>query len=303
MTSILFSDTPAKGYLHPLPNKTTAISYSYTPDLLTISAHMEDNFAHVEQRDPQTSRYYDSFFQTNCYNCKFENGGRCQSVRDSGFGPSTTVCPRGIEIDQGDEVKFDVAPAIFNIPLQLSPKQRFVPQAHFNRVWLQASMVKDKRIKLSRNRKGLANTWSGSNVICWGRNQEPKNLRGMVRLFFESPFNNDLVSIKEFVENNEIIKKDVETGNFFRTYSRYKFITEKSDALFMLHAEDNVQAFFWMISAGFKPIADASHLMLIPLTETVLEHEGNSYPGYLTEPDSCNKQWFVTKSGDLIGQL
>lgn len=299
-TSLLFSDTPAKGYLHLLPHKTNAISYSYTSDMLTLSAHMEDNFAHVKQADPRTGNVYDQFYQNNCYFCRHENNNRCTSVRQSGF-TSDTVCPRGFELPEENTVNFDVAPAIFHNSLRLSQRHRF--ESSGSRVWLQASQVSGKRIKLSRNRKPLANTWASNNVICWGRNDEPKTLRGMVKLFFDTPFNNDLVSIQDFVENNQVVKEDVEKDNFFRTYSHYKFIAEKADALFMLHAEDNVQAFFWMLSAGFKPISEASHLMLIPLTETVLEHEGNSYPGYLTPSDSCKKEWFVTKTGDLIGQL
>lgn len=302
MTSFLFSDTPAKVYLHLLPQKTNAISYTYTPDVLTLSAHMEDNFAQVDQVDPRNRSIYDQFYRDNCYSCRYEKSGRCESVRNYGVN-SDTVCPRGFKFEEEEKVTFDVSPAIFHCPLRLSDTKRFQRISNSTKVYLQASKVNDKRIKLSKTRKPLANTWSSNNVICWGRNSAPKSLRGMVDLFFNSPFNNDLVSIQEFVTNSKVVKEDLEKDNFFRTYSRYKFIAEKADALLMLHAEDNVQAFFWMLSAGFKTISEASHLMLIPLKETVLEHEGISYPGFLTPSDACNKEWFVTKSGDLIGQL
>jgi hypothetical protein len=304
MTSLLFSETPAKGSLHLLPRNTTAISYNYSPDQLLLAAHLEDNCAKVDQLNPADRSACDVFFNENCYNCTHDNGRRCRSVQESGFN-FQTVCPRGLEIPTSDKVEFDVAPAIFHCYLKLSQGERF--QSYNSKAFLQGTTVSNKRIKLSRNRKPMANTWGRSNEdfkICWGGNYPPKSLRGMVKLFFDSPFNNDLVKIRDFVANNQVVKNDIQSDNYFRTYAtRYTFITEKADALFLLHAEDNVAAFFWMLAAGFKPLKNANHLMLLPVMETQLEHEGVTYPGYLTQKDSCNKEWFITKNGDLIGQL
>lgn len=303
MTSILFSNTPAKGNLHLLPEKTTAITYSYTSDRLLLSAHMEDNFASVDQVDMHHNNVYERFFHIHCYNCGHDNGRRCSSVRQHGMNEQT-VCPIGLKVDEPERVTFDVAPAVFQIYLNLTTSEkRFQATNDYQKAFLQATQVNGKRVKFSRNRKTLANTWN-DNRICWGRNEQPKSLKSMVKLFFDSPFNNDLTRIRDFVRHNATIKNDIATDNFFRTYTtKYKLVAEKADALFMLHAEDNTSAFFWMIAAGFKPLNEAKHLMLIPLRETILEHEGNTYPGYLTCPDSCKKEWFVTKSGDLIGQL
>jgi hypothetical protein len=303
MNSILFSESPAKGNLHLLPQQTAAISYTFTPDRLFLAAHMEDNFAKVDQVDPSSRSVYDDFYRANCQNCTHENGRRCRSVRDCGFGPDT-ACPKGLTLPEEQRVTFDVAPTVFQIGLNIkSREQRFQVSPDLQSAFLQATQVSNNRIKFSRQRKHLANT-HGSHSICWGGNEKPKSLKSMVNLFFGTPFNNDLTKIREFVRNNETVKADITADNFFRTYAQnYNFIAEKADALFMLHAEDNIAAFFWMISAGFKPIKDAKYMMLLPLRETTLEHEGVKYPGYLTMADSCKKEWFVTKNGELIGQL
>lgn len=304
MTSLLFSETPAKGSLHLLPRNTTAISYNYSPDQLLLAAHLEDNCAKVNQLNQVDNRVYDVFFNENCYDCVHDSGRRCRSVREEGFN-YLTVCPRGLETPTPDKVEFDVAPAIFHCHLNLSQEKRF--QSCYSKAFLQGTVVNNKRIKLSRNRKPMANTWGRRDEdfkICWGGNLAPKSLRGIVKLFFDSPFNNDLVKIRDFVANNQVVKNDIKSDNYFRTYSTlYTLITEKADALFLLHAEDNVAAFFWMLAAGFKPLNDANHLLLLPVMETQLEHEGVTYHGYLTQKDSCNKEWFITKNGDLIGQL
>jgi hypothetical protein len=303
MNSVLFSESPAKGNLHLLPQQTAAISYTFTPDRLFLAAHMEENFAKVDQVDPSSRSDYDDFYRANCHNCTHENGRRCRWVSDYGIGPDT-VCPKGLTLPEEQWVTFDVAPTVFQIGLNIKSRdQRFQVSPDRQSAFLQATQVSNNRIKFSRQRKHLANTHS-SHSICWGNNEKPKSLKSMVKLFFETPFNNDLTKIREFVRNNEIVKTDITADNFFRTYAQnYNFIAEKADALFMLHAEDNVAAFFWMISAGFKPIKDAKYMMLLPLRETVLEHEGVKYPGYLTMADSCKKEWFVTKNGELIGQL
>jgi hypothetical protein len=303
MNSVLFSDSPARGNLHLLPKQTAAISYTFTPDRLFLAAHMEDNFAKVNQADPRSQGIYDDFYRANCINCTHEGGRRCESVRDYGVN-SATVCPKGLTIVEEKWVSFDVAPAVFQMDLIIDSREnRFRVTNEYQKAFLQATQVVNNRIKFTRHRKNLANTRS-SHIICWGRNCYPKSLKSMVKLFFDTPFNNDLTEIREFVQNNKIVKNDIAEGNFFRTYAQnYKFIAEKADALFMLHAEDNISAFFWMISAGFKPLKEANYIMLLPLRETVIEHEGINYPGYLTMGDSCEKEWFVTKTGELIGQL
>jgi hypothetical protein len=304
MNSVIFSDSPAKGNLHLLPKQTTAISYTFTPDRLFLAAHMEDSFAKVDQVIPNSSDVYNDFYTHNCHSCVHDNGRRCYSVREYGVNHATE-CPKGLTFPEPAQVTFDVAPSVFQISLDINSRNhRFSSANDYQKAFLQATQVVNNRIKLSRNRKSLANTWRSGNTICWGRNEQPKSLKSMVKLFFDTPFNNDLTKIHEFVLNNETVKNDIKDGNFFKTYAQnYNFIAEKADALFMLHAEDNLSAFFWMISAGFKPIKEAKYMMLLPLRETVLEHEGVSYPGYLTMNDSCKKEWFVTKNGELIGQL
>jgi hypothetical protein len=304
MNSILFSDSPSNGNLHLLPEKTTAISYNITPDRLYLAAHMEDNFAKVDQVNPNLPNVFNEFYAQNCYNCRHVNNNRCESVRQVGFNEQT-VCPKGLTAPEPQKVTFDVAPTVFQMCLDIkSRKNRFKAVSENQKAFLQATRVTNKRIKFSRKRMPLSNTWSSGNTICWGRNEQPKSLKSIVKLFFDTPFNNDLTKIHEFMYNNLEVKEDIINDNFFKTYAHsYKFITEKADALFMLHAEDNISAFFWMISAGFKPIKEANYIMLIPLRETTLEHEGVSYPGFLTLPDSCGKEWFVTKNGELIGQL
>jgi hypothetical protein len=302
MTSI-FSDSPAAGKLHLLPEKTTAISYNFTSDQLMLAAHMEDNSAEVDQRENTSSVAVNNFFSDHCRYCNFVDGRRCQSVLDVGFNADTN-CPRGLTLPEPRHFKFDVAPTIFHIYLGLSNRHRRFERVGYDKAVLQGSKVTNKRIKLSRNKKALANTYSDSNRICWGNNLAPKNLKSMARVFFEAPFNNDLVKIRDFEHNNQLVKEDIEQDNFFRTYStRYNFIAEKADALFMVHAEDNVSAFFWMIAAGFKSIKEAPFIILLPLKRTEFEHEGVTYCGYLTSADACGKEWFINRNGELLGQM
>lgn len=308
--SIIFSEAPSKGQLHRLPSETDAISYSFSSDRLVLSAHMKDDVATVNQVNPLHRREYDSFFSNNCYNCRHDSGSRCSAVQSVGgffpdtFPDSVTRCPAGNTIPSSNNVNFKVAPTIFQINLNIvSPRHRF-ESVGFSFAVLQATKVINKRIKLSRNKKPLANTWAESNAICWGGNNQPKNLRGIAKLFFEAPFNNDLVSIQQFESNCNAVKNDIEMDNFYRTYStRYNYLADRADALYMIHAEDNVATFFWLLSAGFKPIKEAPFLILLPLTQMQIEHEGTVYHGYSTPNDACNKQWFINRSGDLLGQM
>ena len=58
-----------------------------------------------------------------------------------------------------------------------------------------------------------------------------------------------------------------------------------------------------MTAAGFKPISECSSIIMIPLKTVEIEHDGETYRGYKTPYDSCRKRWFVSTTGELVGQL
>jgi hypothetical protein len=303
MTSIIFSDTNPVGSVHLVPKNAQAISYKYTPDRLFLYAHLGDNYATVDQPNMITRNEVSRFYERHCFNCRHENGSRCSEVRNNGYQPGTP-CPAGHRIPEVEHLNFQVAPSIFEYGMKLTKNDngtRFVQSD--TRVFLQASMVTNKRIKVGKNKLSTSNVHADTYVVCWGSTEMPNSLRSMVNNFFRSIFNNDLTTLNQFIRNNDAVKADLATDNFFRTYSSYRVISENADAIYVIHSEDNLAAYFWLNAAGFKPIPESNNLMFVPLTETTIDIDGYAYSGYMTEPDKCKKSWFITPDGQLIGQL
>jgi len=96
--------------------------------------------------------------------------------------------------------------------------------------------------------------------ICWGYNQKPKNLREMVTFFFTTPFNNDLLPIETFMENSSEVRYQARTDDYDTEglFAGEEYLTKNCDALVLLDAEADIQAFYTMLMAGFKPLKKAS---------------------------------------------
>jgi hypothetical protein len=198
------------------------------------------------------------------------------------------------------DYSFFSAPAIFNIYLDIADKKKIFTHIDKAKAILQGTKVVDDKILVTETVTRPSNVHDSYN-ICWGTQSQPNNLRGIANLFFSSEFNDDLTSVRGFRQNCTKIRRAV-TGDEFTT-SRYTFIADSADALLMIHSGVHLGAFFQMTAAGFKPISECSSIIMIPLKSVEIEHEGETYRGYKTPYDSCRKSWFVSTTGELVGQL
>jgi hypothetical protein len=295
--SIIFSEDLARAVVYPVPDRTTAISYIYTPDRLLIAAHLKDRWAKIKSMNEEP---LDEFYQDFCVYCTFQDGGRCASVSARGLH-SDTICPRGLVVPDVDvDYSFFSAPAIFNIYLDIADKKKIFTHIDRAKAILQGTKVVDDKILVTVSVTRPSNVHDSYN-ICWGTQSQPNNLRGIANLFFSSEFNDDLTSVRGFRQNCTKIRRAV-TGDEFTT-GRYTFIADSADALLMIHSGVHLGAFFQMTAAGFKPISECSSIIMIPLKTVEIEHEGETYRGYQTPYDSCRKSWFVSTTGELVGQL
>jgi hypothetical protein len=299
--SIIFSEDLARAVVYPVPDRTTAISYIYTPDRLLIAAHLKDKWATINVKTSEDEDALDEFWVENCAYCTFLDGGRCASVVARGLD-SDTICPMDLVVPDVVEevVGFTSAQTIFEIYLDIADKKDIFTHRDRAKAILRGTKVVDDKILVTETARWPSNVHDSYN-ICWGLQSQPDNLRGIANLFFSSEFNGDLTSVYQFEENCTAIRRDVSAGEFIT--SRYTFITGSADALLMIHSGVHLGAFFQMTAAGFKPISECSSIIMIPLKTVEIEHEGETYRGYKTPYDSCRKRWFVSTTGELVGQL
>jgi hypothetical protein len=309
--SILFSENLARATVYPVPHKTTAISYNYTPDRLTIAAHLKDKWTMINQKISSDVRLLDNFFSNNCYYCEhswYENAntyGRCESVENNGVTPDT-ICPRGLNLpNQTITHKFSVAPTIFEIDLNIANSDKLFKHIGKARAWLRGTKVENNEIYLTDYVDTPPNVYKDSTYhVCWGNNTQPESLKGIVNVFFSSDFKNETVmnSLSSFKRYSSELRKEIAADNFGCS-SRNKYLTQTADALLLIHSGSQLSAYFQMIASGFKPIPECSSIIMIPLVFVEIEHEGETYRGFKTPSDACNKKWFVSPSGEIVGQL
>lgn len=322
--SVIFPTEPSKVNLHLLPKNVEMITYRVSDDL-TISAWMPDGFERVEQTQETTN---DDFYHKNCEGChrncyeflsnyEDEEGdidwndpglrGHCSVYDDGYYGQS---CPEGYEKEDYD-VSFDVGNMVFQIRLtHLGELPRF--QYVGDSAFLQGGKL-DYSGELVGTTPYMASNVFGDSYnpenICWGYNPKPKNLREMVTFYFTTPFNNDLSPVDVFEENSKNVRYHVENDYYESTtiFSGEKYLCGTADAIMILDAEADIQAFYTMLMAGFKPLEKAPHVMLIPVVEHIFERNGGTYRGYKTVEDVVGKSWFISSTGEveglLVGQL
>jgi hypothetical protein len=323
---IIFPTEPAKVNIHLLPKNAEMICYEVS-DVLTISAWMPNSFETIIQNDTMSNDEFHSNYCDGCHrNCHSflqqyydeeteetdwdhsDLEDHC-NVYDEGYHGQ--YCPEG-NTKQDEEVEFQVSNMVFEIDLNHignPPRFNYIKDS----AYLQAGYVDNgdvvaSTIYMASNVFGTEDYPEG---ICWGYNEKPNNLRETVSYYFSTPFNNDLVSIYQFKENCNSIK--YELNSYRREYwsvqenIHYLCDGDDADALMILDAETNIQAFFTMLMAGFKPLEKASHVIMIPILEDTVEKDGNVYRGYTTIPDDLGRKWFIsptsTDDGLLVGQL
>lgn len=323
--SVIFPTEPAKVNIHLVPKNADKISYRVA-DTLVLSAWMPDGFHTIHQKSKMTN---DEFFESYCDGCHRNCYGFLEeytdeetgdidwddpdladhcSVYDDGYHGQ--ICPRGFEL-QDEYVDFDIANMVFEIHLtHLGTSPRFTYTK--DSAYLQASTEDEDGIFVGTYVEMASNVFGDASYpegICWGYNPRPNNLREIVSFYFSTPFNNDLCSLDVFQENCREIRYSVDTENYSKNNldSGEKILAYGIDAVMILDAEENIQGFYTMLMAGFKPLPEAPHVMLIPLKECEFERNGNLYRGYSTIPDAVGKSWFVSpdidSEGLLVGQL
>jgi hypothetical protein len=321
--SVILPTKPAQVNIHLLPKDAEMISYSVS-DLLKISAWMPDRFQTIEQT---TELSNDDFYNRHCDGCHRNSctffdqyydeeaeeidwehpdlHEHC-NVYDEGYHGQH--CPEGY-VNDTEVVNFDVANMVFEISLNhIGPHPRFeykkdsayLQKFKLNEDTLETKEFESSCLLMAANVFGSEDYPEG---VCWGYNERPTSLRDMVLKYFGTPFNNDLVTIGAFQENCYQIRMD----NYYYSHNNEKYFSGQADALMLIDAEANIQAFYTMLMAGFKSLPEAPHVMMIPLYDHEFEMNGKLYCGYKTSEDAVGKSWFISPEteslGLLVGQL
>ena len=313
--SIIFPTEPNKVNVHLLPQGAKLITYSVS-DTLWIKAWMPDGFRQVQQDCVVNN---EDFFHQHCEEChrncydflseyEDEDGeidwdnpslsNHCH-VYDNGY--TGQVCPEGNTLEP-EYIDFELGPMVFGISLNhlnsRYPKfEREGDTAYF------CSGYEENEEFLTTDTYLAANVYGSSDYpgsICWGGNSYPNSLRGIVETYFNAPFNSDLLSLEQFEYNSNNCSSD---DNYEENTTEKVLCDFSPDALMLIDASEHSYAFFQMLTAGFKSLPEAPHVMMIPLFLSEVEKNGNTYSGYLTVTDDVGKQWFVTHDGLIVGQI
>jgi len=315
--SAIFPTKPPSAQIHLLPKNSHFISYN-VDDSLNISAWMKDEFLTIDQCNKLSN---DEYYEEHCDNCNrskynFLNeytdkdgevdwdrieGGEDNfcNVYDDGYHGQ--YCIYGY--DKEEINNFTVAPMVFTISLSLT---NFKTLNDRDRAFLQAAILENNHI-YTTNRYMASNVHGDEDSpshICWGDNSQPQDLRSIVFDYSNTPFNDDLVTLDAFEDNCHRLRRKMKEDEFLnRSKDTFLCLGQDADALLIVSAEDNIPTFFTLLSAGFKSLSKAPHIMLIPLKQTEIVKDGLNYNGYQTPTDAVNRNWFVTMNGLLVGQI
>lgn len=316
--SHIFPKNPSKVVVHHLPTKAEFFTYRIC-EMLTVSAWMPKGYQTIHQNDEMT---HDEFYHEFCEDCARncygfledyldEDGAVDESllpnhcfVYDEGY--TGQKCPLGNE-KEDSTVNFTISGMVFEISFTYMNEKYGRFEAKGDTAYLCAGYVSEDNEIYSTYRHLPSNVFGSDEFperICWGYNDVPDNLRGIVTNYFSTPFNNDLVNLYSFERNSNLVNRYVRDNKFYYNSSdKFLCFGMYVDSLIMVDAEKDVTAFFTFLSAGFKPLEGAPHIMLIPAKETLIEKNGYHYKGYETTTDAVGKKWFISEEHLLIGQI
>lgn len=315
--SAIFPTKPPEATLHFIPKNAEFISYRVVDNLI-LSAWMPDGFFTAECA---TSESNDEFHENYCEGCERNCSsflddfldvdgevlwdeipeGHCDVYNDGYHGQP---CPKGHE-KKDENIKFSVANMVFEI--HLSHRDTDTP---FSRQSDTAFLCSGKLTE--ENQITSTDVYMASNVfgsseylegICWGYNRKPTNLSEIVSAYISTPFNNDLLGIQEFYDNCYELRRSIRTNDYEPVVDGDTYLCSGKSALLLIDASRHINAFFQMLSAGFTPLSEAPHIMILPLSERTITLGANSTSGYCTDSDALGKQWFVSSSGEILGQM
>jgi hypothetical protein len=310
--SAIFPTKPPEGTLHFIPKNAEFISYRIA-DNLVISAWMPNGFYTVEANFSDDN---DKFFEDHCDGCERncssfledyidEDGDVCWDdipnghcmVYDEGYHGQD--CPKGYDMEE-EIFNFPVSNMVFEIGLShLGESDKFSRQSDSAYLCM-GKLTEDNQI-LSTDILMASNVFGSADYvegICWGYNMKPNNLSEIVLAYTTTPFNNDLLPVKCFYDNC------LEARSFdFYPADNDTYLCSGKSALLLLDAGKHISAFFQMLSAGFTSIPEAPHIMVLPLSEKTITLGEHSVAGYCTDLDAVGKSWFVSSSGEILGQV
>jgi hypothetical protein len=339
MMNPIFPTNPAKVNTHLLPSEAEFISYRVDSQALTIRAWMPENYSEFSEVDSISNEYND-FYSNHCLYCPrqtsqylkttypnvfaedgsydenearefFMNARENQTECDVWWdGYTGQHCMEGRGSKPKEDKKISISNMVFDIKLNYKgTPPRFKKVYQGDNAHLRAGYYEEDVIYQTSS-FAAANVYSSDQrdetgyiygKICWGQVSSPANLRGIVSSYFQSNFNNDLLRLARFTENINALKDSIECGNYHK--SDHKFLCSGYDCLIMIDADQDVQAFFTMLMAGFTPIPEAPHVMIIPAKTSTIQKEDSVYFGYTTQEDAVGRKWYISSEGYLIGQL
>jgi hypothetical protein len=338
MSNPIFPDQPALIRIYNLPAKADFISYSINSEYLTLRAWMPSGIGSFVARS-SVNDALNQFHQDHCAGCErrttsyfretypelFDdfgdyNEGDMNNFFDSGRDCSVwwngyrgQQCPRGFESPSLEENAIGTTISNMVFDAKFSYKRKGVNKFDHVRdnAHLQAGKLveeNDKTVIYQTQALAAANVYCGDSdhyiygPICWGANSYPTSLRGIAAKYFESRFNNDLLRLSAFTSHCAYIE-DWKEKDEYSICKNHKFVCSGYDSMMFIDALHDVQAFFTMLMAGFKPIEESPNIMMVPM-KTATIHKGDCmYMGYVTEPDAVGREWYVSTEGFLIGQL
>lgn len=158
---------------------------------------------------------------------------------------------------------------------------------------------------LLTDRYGISNTYDG--FICWGYGEIPLHRQmspiGIINNFVGKPFNNDYCSLQGFYDGALKAKSKTPKSKIQNYYGGHRVLCSGYDAIMLLDAKQHPDSFFRMLCAGFRGCEESSTLMMIPLIKTTITHNDVDHDGYFTPMDATGKNWFITNTGLMIGQM
>jgi hypothetical protein len=324
--AIIFPQNPPKVTIHLLPKEADFISYLVQGgEYLTLRAWMPAGISSVELRKSSTDQN-NSFYEYNCDGCYRNCESFLEEYRDEDTeeidydhpylqrhchvfeeGYYGQYCPEGNEIDFDETFEFDISNMVFEVRLPyLRNEERFLVEA--TNAHLRAGKYnQEENVIYSTYGYQAANvhaSYLGSHLgeVCWGNNSYPENLRECAFIYYNSRFNNDLLPLSQFQEHSSHLFNK-RGDDYHYNEDGHQYLCKGADALILIDAESDIQAFFTMLSAGFKPIPDAPHIMMLPVKEVNLEKNGGVFFGFETEKDSVGLSWFISSQGPILGQI
>ena len=315
--SAIFPTKPPEATLHFIPKNAEFISYRVDDDLV-ISAWMPGDFYTVEANFSESN---DGFFEYYCDGCERNcssfleqytdedgevlwddiPGGDC-AVYDEGYHGQD--CPKGHEKEE-QFLNFPVSNMVFEIHLShLGQDNKFSRQA--DSAYLCAGKLTEDNQILATDVLMASNVFGSAEYlegICWGYNTKPNNLSEIVSQYISTPFNNDLLPVQSFCENCESARSAIRADDFLPVDDGDTYLCSGKSALLLLDAGKHVSAFFQMLSAGFTSLPKSPHIMILPLSEKSITVGTHSISGYCTDLDAVGKSWFVSSSGEILGQM